>query len=389
MSHTRSVRGAGHRFMQRCRGVQVDVVLGALAVTFLGQSLGCHHERVAPAEPQWIGQAATVPGGLIDTGVATGLTSPTALALLPDGRVFVTEQTGKVKVIANDVAAEHELHRPVRGDAGRSGARDARASPSIPTSPPTVRLSLLHGEDAHRAQPHRPLYRQRQRRGSQHPEDRGGARGHRDLPGHRGGGHLAPRRGAALRRRRQAVRGGGRSPAQRLCPEPEHHQGQDPAPHHQRRRHLQHPLGQPLPQPNHRPSPVNLPDGPPQSVHLRHPPGTSDLFISDVGNNAWEEVNVALASDASNRWNFGWPTTEGDFSNGTHANFKRPAHAYPHGTATGQGCSIVGAGFYPSTAPGLRNTTASSSSWTSAEPARTAKGRRAGSCAPWTPARTR
>jgi glucose/arabinose dehydrogenase len=80
-------------------------------------------------------------------------------------------------------------------------------------------------------------------------------------------------------------------------------------------------------------------------------PTTNDLYIGDVGDSSWEEVNVALAADPSNRRNFGWPTTEGMFDNAVQPNFKRPAYAYAHGTAPGQGCAIVGAGFYPASGP--------------------------------------
>src|SRR6476619_5786140 len=44
---------------------------------------------------------ATVPSGFTDTLVANGLTNPTAMALAPDGRVFVCEQNGALRVIKN------------------------------------------------------------------------------------------------------------------------------------------------------------------------------------------------------------------------------------------------------------------------------------------------
>jgi len=45
--------------------------------------------------------AATVPAGFTDTTVAGGLTNPTAMALAPDGRVFVCQQNGQLRVIKN------------------------------------------------------------------------------------------------------------------------------------------------------------------------------------------------------------------------------------------------------------------------------------------------
>lgn len=46
---------------------------------------------------------ATVPHGFSDVPVVSGLNSPTAMAFAPDGRVFVCEQTGAVRVVKNGV----------------------------------------------------------------------------------------------------------------------------------------------------------------------------------------------------------------------------------------------------------------------------------------------
>src|SRR6476620_7829812 len=48
-------------------------------------------------------KAATVPSGFTDSIVASGLTSPTAMALAPDGRIFVCQQGGALRVIKNGV----------------------------------------------------------------------------------------------------------------------------------------------------------------------------------------------------------------------------------------------------------------------------------------------
>jgi glucose/arabinose dehydrogenase len=48
-----------------------------------------------------IANAATVPAGFTDTLVANGLTNPTAMALAPDGRIFVCQQGGALRVIKN------------------------------------------------------------------------------------------------------------------------------------------------------------------------------------------------------------------------------------------------------------------------------------------------
>src|SRR6187200_1417760 len=47
--------------------------------------------------------AATLPFGFVETTVATGIASPTAMAIAPDGRIFVCSQTGALRVIKNGV----------------------------------------------------------------------------------------------------------------------------------------------------------------------------------------------------------------------------------------------------------------------------------------------
>ena len=47
--------------------------------------------------------AATVPPGFTDSLVASGLSNPTAMALAPDGRIFVCQQGGALRVIKNGV----------------------------------------------------------------------------------------------------------------------------------------------------------------------------------------------------------------------------------------------------------------------------------------------
>ena len=65
------------------------------------------------------------------------------------------------------------------------------------------------------------------------------------------------------------------------------------------------------------------------------------MFINDVGQNTWEEVNVGGAGR-----NYGWPGTEGDFNQASFPNFTRPLYAYSHGGGTFQGFAITGGAFY-------------------------------------------
>ena len=67
-------------------------------------------------------------------------------------------------------------------------------------------------------------------------------------------------------------------------------------------------------------------------------PGTGRIFINDVGAQTWEEINDGKAGA-----NYGWPRYEGpDGGSG----FKRPVFAYRHGFSETTGQAITGGAFY-------------------------------------------
>ena len=49
------------------------------------------------------GIAATLPAGFTEMQVVTALASPTAMQFAPDGRLFVAEQCGRLRVVRMDV----------------------------------------------------------------------------------------------------------------------------------------------------------------------------------------------------------------------------------------------------------------------------------------------
>src|SRR4029453_12134449 len=81
------------------RSVRTSLVALALSSLFACQS---ERKQPPPEIPDWVKLASTVPSGLLDSSVATGLTSPTSLTLAPDGRIFLTEQIGKVRIVKNE-----------------------------------------------------------------------------------------------------------------------------------------------------------------------------------------------------------------------------------------------------------------------------------------------
>jgi glucose/arabinose dehydrogenase len=88
------------------------------------------------------------------------------------------------------------------------------------------------------------------------------------------------------------------------------------------------------------------------ALGLRNPytfdvqPGTGQIFINDVGQNTWEEIDRAVAGA-----NYGWPNSEGfrtptDTAT-TIGTYMDPLLAYNHsGGRAGGGCAIVGGVFY-------------------------------------------
>jgi glucose/arabinose dehydrogenase len=80
------------------------------------------------------------------------------------------------------------------------------------------------------------------------------------------------------------------------------------------------------------------------ALGLRNPfsfaiqPHKGKMFINDVGEQRWEEINRGAAGG-----NYGWPRYEGPESNPTYRN---PVFAYRHGSTKSTGCAITGGAFY-------------------------------------------
>jgi glucose/arabinose dehydrogenase len=80
------------------------------------------------------------------------------------------------------------------------------------------------------------------------------------------------------------------------------------------------------------------------ALGLRNPfkfavkPGTSTIFINDVGQDTWEEINRGAAGA-----NFGWSVHEGVANDPPYVD---PIFAYGHGSTDTTGCSITGGAFY-------------------------------------------
>jgi glucose/arabinose dehydrogenase len=82
------------------------------------------------------------------------------------------------------------------------------------------------------------------------------------------------------------------------------------------------------------------------ALGLRNPftfafnPSGGEMFINDVGQSTWEEINDGVAGS-----NYGWPDTEGMTSD---PRFRSPRYAYNH---SGGACAISGGAFYSPLTP--------------------------------------
>ena len=81
----------------------------------------------------------------------------------------------------------------------------------------------------------------------------------------------------------------------------------------------------------------------PFSFHFQS--GTGRMFINDVGADSWEEINEGLSGQ-----NYGWSLFEGESND---PKFKAPFYTYAHGPATSDtlGCAITGGTFYDTVNP--------------------------------------
>jgi glucose/arabinose dehydrogenase len=80
------------------------------------------------------------------------------------------------------------------------------------------------------------------------------------------------------------------------------------------------------------------------ALGLRNPfsfaiqPHKGKVFINDVGEQRWEEINQGAAGA-----NYGWPRYEGPESD---SKYRNPVFVYGHGSTKATGCAITGGAFY-------------------------------------------
>jgi glucose/arabinose dehydrogenase len=277
---------------------------------------------LAPSLPSFA--AATLPDGFTETQLAHGIVRPTAMALAPDGRIFVCEQTGALRVVKDgQLLPDPFVTVPVFSE-GERGLVGVTFDPDFPATPYVYLYYTATSPVVHNRVSRFTAKGDRAVKGSETAI--------LDLPQlakpiHNSGTmHFGPDGYLYIAVGENAV--------------PENAQS------------LANPLGKILRIAKDGTIPTDNPfydrtSGAARAIWamgLRNPfsfafqPGTGRMFINDVGNKTWEEINDGIAGA-----NYGWPITEGPTSD---PRFEPPLFAYRHGPTQQTGCAITGGVFY-------------------------------------------
>jgi glucose/arabinose dehydrogenase len=275
-------------------------------------------------------RAASLPSGFAETQIATGLASPTAMAFSPDGRLFVAEQGGRLRVIKNGNLLATPFVTLSVNSAGERGLLGIAFDPAFAfnqyvyvyyttaTSPIHNRVSRFtaNGDVA--------------LGGSQvqilNLESLSSATNHNG-----GAIHFGPDNLLYVAVGDNANGANSQTLANRLG------------------KILRINSNGSIPTTNPF---YNTAIGANRAIWalgLRNPftftfrRGSSRMFINDVGQNTWEEINDGIAGS-----NYGWPNTEGPTSD---PRFRTPLHSYGHGSSATTGCAITGGAFYNPPSP--------------------------------------
>lgn len=278
-----------------------------------------------------IGQARAVgvPEGFVDKQVAGGLDSPTSLTVLPDGRVLVVQQNGILKIIKNDAMLPDNFYAVQNVDSyAERGCLGITNDPNFAVNHFLyLYCTIKDGERSFNRILRVTEANDHVVAGSENviltlPDVPPGTQWHMGGALHFGmDGKLYVAVG--------------------------NHEDTKQSPDTSNSQNLAKPFGKILrinadgSIPNDNPY-VNTPGAYPANfnIGMRNPfafniqPGTGLMYINDVGEGAWEEINQGQP-----RANYGWPAVEGNSSDSRYTN---PIYAYSHR----DGCAITGGVFY-------------------------------------------
>jgi glucose/arabinose dehydrogenase len=271
-------------------------------------------------------RAAELPVGFVEARIAEGINAATAMAVASDGRVFVAEQTGKLRLVKDDkLLAEPFLSVSVDSYWER-GLIGVTLAPDFPTTPHVFVLYV-----AARPYPH-------------HRLSRFTAVGDGVMPG----SEVVLFEGDDQTKMGGTIPAGHQGGPIRFGPDDKLYAALGEQTAGKPSQALDSLLGKILRLNADGSIPEDNPfysetEGKYRAIWargLRNPfsiafePVTKRLFVDDVGQSSWEEINVVERGG-----NYGWPMVEG-FS--TNQAFSNPLHAYPPVL----GRSITGGVFY-------------------------------------------
>ncbi len=271
--------------------------------------------------------AATLPSGFTESVVATGLSSPTAMEFAPDGRLFVCQQGGQLRVIKNGVLLAAPFLTVTVSAGGERGLLGIAFDPNFAVNQYVYIYYTATTPSIHNRVSRFTANGDTVVAGSEvvilDLNTLGGAQNHNGGAIHFGGDgklYIAAGENATA------------SNSQSLSTL----------------------LGKMLRVNSDGSIPTDNPfyntaSGANRAIWamgLRNPftfavqPGTGRIFINDVGQDTWEEINEAVAGA-----NYGWPNCEG-FCSPANGSYRDPIFRYPHGTASTSGNCIAGGTFY-------------------------------------------
>ncbi len=281
----------------------------------------------------------TLPNGFTESVFAAGLTAPTAMAVAPDGRVFVAEQGGNLRVVQNGTVLASPFVSLNVDSTGERGLLGVTVDPNFATNGFVYVYYTVPGAGG---SPHNRVSRFT---ANGNVAGNGSEVALLDLDplvatNHNGGAiHFGPDGKLYVATGDNANSGNAQSLAVRLG------------------KILRINSDGSIPADN--PTTIaglgTVPAGVTRAIWaagLRNPytfafdSVSGSMFINDVGDSSFEEVNLG-ASGA----NYGWPQTEGPFNPALFPNFTQPIYSYGHGDPFPVGgTSIIGGAFYrPST----------------------------------------
>jgi glucose/arabinose dehydrogenase len=271
-----------------------------------------------------VANAATVPQGFTDSLVAAGLSNPTAMALAPDGRIFVCQQNGVLRVIKNGALLSTPFLTVTVDSSGERGLLGIAFDPNFVSNQLvyvyyTATTPTIHNRISRFT-------------ASGDVALAGSEVIVMDLPSlstatnHNGGAlHFGPDGQLYVAVGDNANGANAQSLSTRLG------------------KMLRITSTGAIPTDNPFFNQTTGDNRAIWALGVRNPftftfqAGVGRMFINDVGQNTWEEINDGIAGS-----NYGWPTCEG-FCNPPNPSFRDPIFAYMNDAST---CAITGGAFY-------------------------------------------